>query len=603
VKIPFSRPGDESEVFALNAEFNDLWASNSARIDRMKTYREEGAQVRNPDMLLNITDSADYGKRRRDAEPRRHVIPLPLGKALTVKHSFRIAGRLPDCIVDRRDDTPKERHRSDYMEKIVWSIIRESQGDTAFADGAWDASEMGAAAFDMYFDVGKQMPLLRACDPTGIVEVQGVDDPHDFQRVYKAWNVPLKSLQAQYRDQVYLGEAVRVSAMLPEFQIGTVDYVTVVQMCDKQRRVKFVSGCNVGLEDYTHGLGVVPYVIIPNIGPYRDVWGWADYEFVRPLVHYIQSLFGREADVIRQVANGSYIATGTGQSAADIKKTLRDGGVMPDKKDAEIRPIEAAEMPSFEGVHAERAMELLKMLGFAPDASWGTAGAQSGSDRGLQLQPLLEYTALKQKNWEAGMTRLFGMAYKIMETKMAAGATYRGTKPVGFRRMPFFMDIGPSVPPLQAESGGQDEMGLPEFVELPRSPKELFDGDYAVRFMWQNRIDPDDPAYVMSELNKFQQGAQSLRTTLERLGFQAPEDEIKQIEDEANRFPWLNNGMVALLKQQLGGQGAGGGNPTQQGDPLGDAMDPMLDASGGLDADAGAGALGGGAVGTPCGSA
>jgi hypothetical protein len=147
-------------------------------------------------------------------------------------------------------------------------------------------------------------------------------------------------------------------------------------------------------------------------------------------------------------------------------------------------------------------------------------------------------------------------------------------------------------------------------VELPRTPKEIFDGDYEARFVWRNRVDPDDPQYVMSELNKFQQGVQSLETTLENLGVQAPENEMRRIEREAQRFPWVNQGLVSLIMAQIRGnaQGTGGGAPPDQSGALSGAMDTMNSLGGGgqsgaLNADAGAGALGADAVGIPGGGA
>jgi hypothetical protein len=142
------------------------------------------------------------------------------------------------------------------------------------------------------------------------------------------------------------------------------------------------------------------------------------------------------------------------------------------------------------------------------------------------------------------------------------------------RASPFNLTIGPgadsaqvanpSFDPNAAETpGGPDEM-----IDVPMTPRELFDGDYTVRFLWHNRINPDDPAFSTSEVNKFAQGVQSLRTTLERLGIQNPEDEMRLIEQEAERFPWLRNGMIQMIRDQLAAQengatsqGAGGGAP------------------------------------------
>ncbi len=180
---------------------------------------------------------------------------------------------------------------------------------------------------------------------------------------------------------------------------------------------------------------------------------------------------------------------------------------------------------------------------------------------------------------------------------MTGSNTYRGSKPgAGGRKVPFVLQLGPDTDPLADE--GSDEFGLPLTTSLPRTPKELFDGDYEVRFLWRNRVDPDDPQYVSSELNKFTTGVQSLETTLGNLGVAAPEDEMKRIEAEAKRFPWINQGLVAMLLAQLknGEQGDGGGATFDQSAGMQGAMDTMTGGAAGagggaLNADATAGAL------------
>ena len=595
------RPGtpEQNELLDLASEYDALRQEQNERIARMQLYKDENDAARDPHVAENIRDLSDYGRKGRRNERHRHNIPLPFGKALTVKHSFRIAGRLPDVIVDQRDESPQERHRSDVMEKIVWAVLRASGGETTLSSGAWHASEMGAACFDLYFDIRRQMPVFRVCDPEDMVVVRGVDEAHDFQRVYRSWDVPVRSLQAEYRDQFYLGEAVRIGAITPAYNEGGTDLARVVQFSDKQKTVRFAMGAEgagvVGLYEHHHGHGFAPYIVIPNIGPYEDIWGWADYEFVRSLQAYLGALFSREADILKSVANGAAIEKGTGANPERVLEVLREGGVLPSRREGSVDPIQAPEMPSFHENHAERSMEMFKMLGFAPDAAWGKPGSASGTDRGLQLQPLLEYTALKQMNWQAGLTRLFAYAYQMIEQKMAVTTKYRGAVHAsGNRRLPFVLELGPNADPTMEVTNEMDEEGLPIEVPLPRSPRELFDGDYEVRFVFQNRIDPDDPSFVTSELAKFAQGAQSLQTTLERLGFQAPEDEMRRIEAESKRFPWVNQGLVSLLMAQMRGnaQGLGGGNP---GDPAGGPMGALgtMGAEGGgaaggaLDADAG----------------
>ncbi len=567
-------------------------------------YRDEQLGERRPNVAATTADLSDYGRRPRSGatgQPKRHNIQLPFGKAMTVKHAYRIAGQLPDVVVDERDESREESHRSDVMEKIAWSVIRASRGDTGLASAAWDASEVGAACFDMYFEDSAQIPIFRRIDPAGIIEVQGLDDPHDFQRVYRTWDASLASVAAQYRGKTFRGQPVLVDDLRPHSEKAGSDMLRIVSCCSKDTVTRFAFGAEdgqvVGLFEHVHGYGFVPYVVIPNIGPYEDVWGWADYEFVRSMVHYLPLLYSREADVLKAVANGGMIERGTGATPQDIARVTREGGVVPSKRDGSIEPIQAPDMPSFHDSHSARGMEFLKMLGFTPDAAWGTGAAGSGTDRGLQLQPMLEYTSMKQLNWAAGLSRLFGMSFRMIESQMKGKTKYRGSKPTsGGRKLPFVMEIGPEADPIVADE--TDEFGMPTMVPLPRTPKELFDNDYEIRFIWRNRIDPDDPQYVSSELNKFTTGVQSLETTLGNLGIAAPEDEMKRIEAEAKRFPWINQGLVSMLLAQLknGEQGDGGGAPFDQSSAMQGAMDTMTGGEAGaeggaLNADATAGAL------------
>lgn len=596
---------NRDELDAVAAEYNALDLAYAARVERMTTYREEQLKVRDPNMAVARADVSDYGRRpQHDAQPRRHQIPLPLGKAITVKHAYRIAGRLPDVIVDERDASPEESYRSDAIEKIVWAIIRASGGETSFAAASWNASEIGAGCFDLYMDYDRNMPIFRSVDPIGIYEVPGVDDPHDFQRIYRTWEAPVASVQMEYRDRQFRGEPIHVGDIGAYRNESGVDLVRIVQLCDRERLLRFTidsQGGSVPLFELRHGYGFVPYVIIPNLGPYEDIWGWADYEFVRALVEYLPVLFSREADVLRAVAAGAYQEDGTGVDSQTLAKIIREGGVASTRRESKVEPIQPAEMPSFASDHGDRALDFLKMLGFAPDAAWGLPGSGSGTDRGLQLQPLLEYTAMKQLNWQRGLSRLFAMSLRMIEKKMVGNATYRGAKIDGRtgRRSPFALYFGQSADPEALQVDTADPTNPVATVEIPRTPKELFDGDYDVRFAWRNMVDPDDPAYVLSELNKFQAGAQSLETTLENLGIQAPQDEMKRIEKEAERFPWVNQGLVSLIMAQLRGnaQGTGGGAPPDMGGAMMGALETMSGIAGGgqsgaLDADAGAAALG-----------
>ena len=598
----------DDDLMRLDAEFQNLRSANAERVGRMEQYRKENMTVRDSRQDLDVLDLQDYGRRPKGTigQPRRHYMPIPLGKAMTVKHAFRISGAPFDMTVEQRDQSVQEAHRSDVMEKVAWTVYKDSRGETTFASGAWDGSEIGSTVFDVYFDMAKNKCCFRRIDPVGFFEVQGVDDPHEFQRAFRVWTAPLAAVKAQYKK--YLNDT-QLDALRSTLKSGNVDMCEIVQSCDPTDVRRWVSGgdekSTIQIYQKTHNYGFTPYIVIPNIGPYEDVWGWADYEFTRSLVAYIPQLLAREADVLKAVANGGMIERGTGAAAQVVKKVIAEGGVLPSKREGTVEPIQAPDMPAFHDSHSRNAMDLLKMVGFAPDAAWGLPGSGSGSDRGLQLQPLLEYTGMKQMNWAAGLSRLFGMAYQMIESKTVGKVGYTGAVPGKQNKQdPYRFLFGPDAAALLTTES--DAQGFPTPVELPMTPKEVFDGEYSVRVKWRNRIDPEDPQYVMSEMNKFTQGAQSLETTLENLGVAAPEEEMRRIEKESERFPWINQGMVALLKAQMGQtQGDGGGNPGDTGaENVQGAMGAMMSGpgqAGSLNADAGASAQG--ATGIPFGGA
>ena len=603
---PRSAWSDELQMLA--AEFEHYKADDADRLDRAKRYREEIEATRDHRRQMQFDDRRDYGRRVNRATNQgrqRHSFRFPLAQALTVKHAYRIAGRMPDAYVDKREETQLEEWRSQVMEQIWWGVTHASQGEAQFGDAAWDGSQIGAASFEVYLDPSTlQVPRYCAVDTGALIVVPGLADPHEFQRIYRWWDVPLRSFILSYQDKQFRDVDIRVGDVQCN---NSQPVVTIVECCDSKRKIRFALGSKPGshpvaLEEWTHNYGFVPNVVIPNVGPYRKIWGWSDYDFIREISYYINQVFGQQADVLRQVANGAMTLKGSKLSPTLAKKLLEEGGVLPLGREGELDPVEVPQVPAFATDHLERSFDLMERLGFAPPAAWGAIGAQSGSDRGLQLQPLYELTSMKQKNWNAGLSRLASFIYRIIEQVDAPKSSYTGFQRRGAKVSPFSLLLGSKAQPPAAE--GVEDLGQ----RLPTTPKEIFDGRYDARFEFADRVDYDDPAYVASELNKFAQGAQSLQTTLSRLGIRAPEDEIKLIADEAEKYPWLRQGMIKLIEMQLSADQQGANDGSQNAPSPADAATGALDTMSGsgtsaLDTDAGFGALPGGGVGVPYGGA
>lgn len=569
----------------LANEFKALKAGESPRLQRYRDFEDEYEGCR----TTRLDSVNDYGRQVDHRSVERHNIRLPYAHAITTKHAYRVAGRIPDIVCQRRDSSAPERFRADTIEKILYAVYSYSSADLQFASGAHDGSLLGAACFDVYYNFTRQMPRFRSVFPGGILVVPGVEDPHEFKRVYRFWQVSVASFRAEYGDRVFPGGQTWRDIKADE---GT-EKITMVKACDTHKAELFAG--DVLLETEEHNYGFTPYVIIPNLGPIRKLWGYSDYEFYRVVAAYYESVLSRQADVIRSAANGAYVDENTGQDANDIKRALREGGVIPARPGSKLSPVEVAQMPQFAAEHVQAIRNAMDDLGFSPPAAWGQIGATSGSDRALQMAPQVELTALKQIHWSAGLKRLNTMLLRMIEQKQGTSVTYRGVHAKGHTLTPFAITLNAAA---QESDAMLDDNGNPILdaegnpVEIPQTPEALIDGDYDTNLVWQKRLDRDDPQFVLTVLNKFQQGVISLYTALTELGIESPEDEMRLIEQEAERFPWLRSGMIALIKQQLDASGQGAGGPdagTTPGD-ITSGIQSMLagggGASGALNADA-----------------
>lgn len=564
MRIPFRR--DEHPhadlLEPLVAEFEDLFQQGSERVAQMQTWMgelEAHRVVRQPWELW------DYGSRtRKGAETYRHDIRLPYASAQTLKHTYRIAGRLPDFRIPRRDEEALERYRQEALEALLLHSWRISDGPSQFADAGFYCSATGAAAFELRWLMREQCVRIRAIDPSTVYPVLGADDAHDYERVYRSWLEPLSSVRYTYGTRSVLGGPIPVDDIAESETVRGVKMVRLVEMADGKQRVRWASarggvdGILLGHETHTHG--IVPFQIVPNLGPFRRVFGYSDYEFVRQVNRYLSLLFSRQADVVAAVANGAYLSKGTGQPVETVLNVVRNGGILGSKLEGEVVPIPAPEFPSWIDKHSDTAYQSLMDLGFTPMADWGTGpGSTSGSERVMQLQPARQLQALKQVNLGAGLKRLNGKVLALYETLFTAERQrFQGSLESNGRRRGYAVNLGQGTA-LDVESG----------APVPASPRDLIAGDYATEVIFRPELDLTDPNYVLSELNKFQQAVQSAQTTLQNLGVEDPQAELRLVKKEADELPWLRQGALQLLQMQMEQEAAAGAGSPAAGAPPG----------------------------------
>ena len=580
----------------LEAERLALESADGSRIARMQQYRAELEGHRDASLLGAASEVSDYGRVVASSQTPRHDIRMPYGLAQVIKHTERTGGRLPDIVVPRLDGSERETWRQSQTEKMLYESWNASGAEVQLADAAWDGSALGACVLECCYDMryGK-VPTFRTLDPTTVSVVPGEHRPDQITRIFRSWYSPRVSVVTEYRgkavdlDDLELGP-VDVDVLPEGEHRGGIDQIRVHECQTDEAKYRWAGG--VLLHREQHGYGFCPAVVIPNVGPHRMLWGYSDYELVRSVTAYYERLMSRQADIIRFVANGTFTARATGLAADVIHRGIRNGGVLPIKVDGELKALDPPAQPPFVDAHQQVMQQAMNDLGFTPPAAWGNgANTTSGSERQMQMFPQGELAALKQANLSYGLCRLNEMLLQLWEKKAPDSGTYRGVRRSGATSRRYQLQTGdqaqPPQPPaadltvdpgIDPESGQPDmfaDPGQPENAPMPRTPKEIIDGDYCNAVLFSAHLDVEDPQFVMAEINKFNAGIQSAQTTLERLGFQAPEDELQLVEQESERMPWVRQGMIALLQLQLEASMAQGTGGPEMGGDNADAMAAM----------------------------
>jgi hypothetical protein len=540
-----------------STELQQLRAQDSQRLGRMVGLRGLAEQFRRDP---SGSDQSDYGREYLGTGGgQNHDIRLPYIMATVMKHTHRAGSKVPDVRIERADQSVTEQWRQYALERYLAVCWGNSDGPVQLKDACWDGAMVGSYAFEVEYDIRRQIGCFYSRDPAGIVVVPDPVTIWPYARVYRSWTTPIAALVASYRGRnvnPFNDEygPVSVEHLVPD-EGGTDNArCTIHEVSTADYKLRWCGG--VKLLEYDHELGICPWVVGANIGPNRQIWGYGDVELMADAAIYFQSLMSKQADVVGFASRGAYMDTGTGQASAKVVDILKKGGVLPGREGAEVKPIETAAQPAFIDEHLDMAHRSMLEVGFTTTASWASsdgAAATSGNEGGMRLQPTVELARLKQVNLAWALARVNEIILRIAEKKILPedGLAYRGNLPLPNGR----------TQPFKLKTGGVPDDTLPEqFRDIAdTSLPTAIDGNYETSIVFTDRLDMYDPQYALSELSKFTQGAQSLRTTLENLGCQDPDNEIGQIVKEAEQNPWMRQGMIALIKQQLDAQNQGGG--------------------------------------------
>jgi hypothetical protein len=506
----------------------------------------------------------------------RHALRVPRAHEAAVKIVGRFMQELPQSRVMPRQETEAERWRAEAVEKMLAAVYGWSNGLVEFQSGAWHANVLGASVFRLGWDINESRPWFRSVRPENVLVKFATGDGREWDYVCYAAERTSDSVKAKYG----------VDRLEPDrIEDGSGrEFVTVIDYWDKDQHVltaggKILNDAMDAGKGQENQYGFIPYLIFRNVGPTEYVWGFSDLEFYEGLAEYYNSLISQHADTIKMYSNPPVFAKQTGHSAADILSIFRDGGVISTNKEkGDLRVVQASGAPPEYQSQDARIRALLDQLTFAPPVGGERTSASALMEMGVGTEALL---ALKRASWEASQRLLNQRILQIIEKLAVGKVSFKGVLDAGMASRSFIMQLDDSDYPSEdeileaAEQFGMSyDQGSAEILASARETlkemnyKRLIDGDYTTRVVWNNRTMKADPQYQLMLLNRFAQGALSLRTFLEDTGTADVEQEIKRIKLENEEMPWLRPQVAALMqKQQQGMQGSPAQEMPQAGPP------------------------------------
>ena len=580
---------------AIHAKYMVVLEENGARIATYKARRDAYEDVQ-----VGLPEYAGLPPSGNVRQTRTHRLKTGKLHHATMRFVGRLVGELPQSRCMPRQENEDERWRSEAVERMLSSVYYHSEAQVELQSAAWHASVLGAGCIRLEWRVGANFPYLKSVKPENVLPKFSGDGKEMEYLIYSAER-SLASVAKQYRVDPAILQADRV-----EDGTGR-EFVQLLDYWDKERRVTSAGGRV--LHQRQHNWGFIPFIIFRNVGPSEKRWGYSDSEFYEGLVSYYQTLVSQHADIIARFSNPPVLGRQINLTPEDLLKVFQTGGAVTSNKErASIEAITVSGAPPEFQAQAQRVEALLEQSTFAVNGASNLSGSAL-MELGVDFEALL---ALKKANWEASQKRMNEYILKLIEKLGSGKMRFDGVEHAGVRSRSFYMELDeefqvPDEDTILNEASMNPEMSgltpdeiISRYARQDLNYKTLIDQHYTTRIIWSNRTAKEDPQYQLALVNRFSQGALSLRTLLEELGVEDVEREVVRLKQENEDMPWLRPQVMAAQQQVGEGLAGGASGPVgQEHQPGASGTDVMNSAMNG--SANGSGVRAGGVKGVPYG--
>jgi len=462
-----------------------------------------------------------------------------------------------------RPNSIEYRDAAERTEKILKRLLDLSRSDVQFMEGAKTGAKLGRTIYKVYKKgaKGSEHACFSYCQPDYFYGVPvGAESPGEFSIVYYSYPIDKAEAvrrfgKASYKTEGEMSEGDRYDRKREQNQWTTVESrrrIPVLEVWSKDSYLLQVGGITKYNGDNPYkwsdtGEGYVPFVVIENIRSDEDGFGEADITQGRLINERMNYLLSRRDHIVNRWLTPTITWEGAPQNYAEIlAQSMSGGGAIPMRLGSRIgflsydRPNEAVAQQI-----AELRATFLEVCGMNEAAYQGIVqgSINTGPALDVQFQPLISTIQKKRREWEIGIRNLFSMLLQLQEdigeSKALGSAVILATDKTQ-NAVPGDAGMGPTRDGMLVTLSGADIQGLRD-----------------VTISWPGVLPKDDFAASRLEMEKLQNGMQSIYTTMEKLGEEYPNDEIQRIRSE-NEDPSLRGEKVAeqtrsltpLIKQQ-----------------------------------------------------
>jgi hypothetical protein len=470
-------------------------------------------------------------------------------KPITERFSTYLMGRGFTYNVDR-PNTLEFRDQAERTEKILRRLLKLAKSDILFSEGADTGSQLGRTVYKVYKTgpKGRQHACFQHVQPDYFYGIPATDSPAgEWAKVFYSYPIDRSEAVRMFGPNNYKSEAAIAQAErydnLPEearnitSEIRLDRRVPVLEVWQRDAYLLEVGGVVIYNGDNpfkwttTTKEGFIPFIVIENIRNDGDTFGESDIAQSRELNEQFNYLLSRKQYIVGRWLQPTLVWEGAPQNYLDIlTSTIGGGGAIPARLGSRLYFL-AYDRPNPQVQELEQTLRtaILETAGLNEIAFQGTVHGyvNTGPSVNAQYQPLTSVIQKKQQSWQQGIELLFAMLLELQESigdSEALGLTV----------------VNSTVNSKNGSDGdvvqlsGQDIAGLRE-----------------VAITWPGLLPKDDASAAQLELQKAEQGLQSIYTTLEKLGEDYPDDEIARIRME-NTDPALKGEKVA---EQMRAQG------------------------------------------------